>query len=177
MYDVSTINITLLNETKTNQTISEKGEEVLISVRVAINLSSGTGFIIIDDKLIEAVYEIKHVNNRVSYIVLNIKNKKIGLICIYVPNETCKEKDRENFYHVLQFNFEILKLKTDFIIVGEDFNTTLGREVVENVKGRYSFNEETYENGIALIEYAVKDKLVIVDSFFSKKTRKTINMC
>uniref|UniRef100_A0A0N5CIN4 Craniofacial development protein 2-like n=1 Tax=Strongyloides papillosus TaxID=174720 RepID=A0A0N5CIN4_STREA len=87
-------------------------------------------------------------------MVINIKNKKLGLICTYAPNETCQEKDREDFYHVLQSNFDVLKLKTDFVIIGGDFNETLGREIVENVKGKYSFNEETNENGSALIEYA-----------------------
>uniref|UniRef100_A0A0N5BFQ1 Endo/exonuclease/phosphatase domain-containing protein n=1 Tax=Strongyloides papillosus TaxID=174720 RepID=A0A0N5BFQ1_STREA len=166
------INITFINETKNNQTISEKDEGVLISVRAAVNSSGGTGFIIIGDKLIEAVSEIKHINNRVSCMVINIKNKKLGLICTYAPNETCQEKDRKDFYHALQSNFDILKLKTDFVIIGGDFNATLGREVVENVKGKYSFNEETNENGSALIEYAIKNKLVIVDSFFPKRPGK-----
>uniref|UniRef100_A0A0N5CJ11 Endo/exonuclease/phosphatase domain-containing protein n=1 Tax=Strongyloides papillosus TaxID=174720 RepID=A0A0N5CJ11_STREA len=120
------INITFINETKNNQTISEKSEGELISVEAAVNSSVGTGFIIIGDKLIEAVSEIKHINNRVS--------------CM-----------------------------TDFVTIRGDFNATLGREVVENVKGKYSFNEETNENESALIEYAVKNKSVIVDSFFPKR--------
>uniref|UniRef100_A0A0K0EXP3 Beta_helix domain-containing protein n=1 Tax=Strongyloides venezuelensis TaxID=75913 RepID=A0A0K0EXP3_STRVS len=120
-----------------NQTISEKSG-VLILKEVDINSSGGTGFVIIGDKLIEAVSEVKHINNRTSSVS----------------------------------NFGILQLKKDFVIIGEYFNATLGRETVEKEKGRYIFNGERNKNISALIENAVKNKLITIDSFFPKRPGK-----
>lgn len=86
------------------------------------------------------------------------KYQNLSLLNIHAPSEDKNTETKEEFYNMLDTQYESIP-KYDLKIVLGDANAKIGREAIYwPVIGKYSKHEKTNENGKFLIDFA-KEKI------------------
>lgn len=121
---------------------------------------------------------IKHKNNiesftgitdRVALLNLNIQGNKISLIQVYAPTEAAKEEEIDNFYTDL--NKAITQAHKTYIVMG-DLNAKIGQpRPDEYLVMKSNGYGERNKRGQRLIEFALENKIAILNTFFKKKSK------
>ena len=95
------------------------------------------------------------------------------VICAYAPTESlCKDypEQREQFYNQLQQATSQVPSKCVLVVVG-DFNAHTGNSYYsypQNI-GKFNKGKVTNNNGYALLDYALTNKLVLTNTLFQHK--------
>lgn len=137
----------------------------------------GVGFMI-KINLVNNIEELRGVSERIA--ILNIKlslsgkkEERWSIIQAYSPTETDKKEDVktiEKFYEDLQNTID--NAHKNVIVMG-DFNGQIGiqNSGEENTIGNYGYGNRS-KNGTRLVNFALENRLSILNSFYKKKPSK-----
>lgn len=131
----------------------------------------GIGFMV-KRHLINKIEELRGITERIAIlnIKLNIeKEENWSIIQAYSPTESSKKEEIEKFYEDLQNTIETAY--KNVIIMG-DFNGQIGTQNIgeELSIGSYGFGTRS-KNGTRLVNFALQNRLSILNSFYKKKLR------
>lgn len=126
----------------------------------------------------------KHKNNiesftgftdRVAILNLNIQGNKISLIQVYAPTEAAEEDKLELFYE--NVNKALKQVHQTLIIMG-DFNAKIGQpRRDEYLVTRPNGYGERNQRGQRLLDFALENKITILNTFFKKKPKLRWTWC
>lgn len=162
------LDIVALQETK-----QKNNEIMVIDEYTFLNSGSdsrilGTGFII-SKEIKAAVVEFKAVSDRICILRFKSKYQKISLINVHAPIEDAEDEKKEEFYEMLQREYDSLK-RYDLKIVLGDFNAKVGREeIFKPTIGNFSKHTRSNKNGKLMIDFARTNNMKIKSTYFERK--------
>ena len=123
---------------------------------------------IVADELFEQA-DFNFINERLIEVNLDLKDKNIKVITAYGPNEDASKEEKDDFLNQLQLAVDNVKPNQEVMILG-DLNARVGNkgDANFNVIGKEGEIAET-ENGEKLIEFCIRNKLKIANTFFKHK--------
>ncbi|XP_013175481.1 PREDICTED: uncharacterized protein LOC106123612 [Papilio xuthus] len=136
----------------------------------------GTGFIV-DRKMKPLVIDFKPVNERLCTIRIKGKFHNYTIVNVHAPTEETDDEQKERFYTELEDLCTMIP-KGDIKMIVGDFNAKLGREqTFLPTIGNHSLHENTNDNGMRLITFAVSLNLVIGSTCFPHKDIHKMTWC
>ena len=120
------------------------------------------------------IEEVVQVSSRIMWV----GGKKIGAIfSVYAPTNGVNEEndlEKERFYEILGEHIRFAKEKYKKVIVNGDFNARIGSWIedemiqpYEDIRGRF-IQGRINDNGMRMMEFCVRNQLVICTSMFRK---------
>ena len=110
------------------------------------------------------------VSNRVAHGVFSKEGIKFHVVVAYAPTETNGTMEEyEDFLTQLEKACNSHR-RTPLLVLG-DFNVTIGsreNELIPKHIGKWLPSKDSSEHGSLLVEYCVKNDLMILNSYFSK---------
>lgn len=128
----------------------------------------GVGFLI-KDTIEEDVKYFGAQSERICSIRIKTRHKTISIINAHAPTEEKDEETKDEFYEILEEMVQKIP-KTDLKLVIGDMNAKVGREeIYREVTGGESKHEESNDNGLRLITFAIEQKMKIMSTHFKRK--------
>lgn len=128
----------------------------------------GTGFLI-SERIRPTVIKFEAVSERLCFLRLKAKHRKLSLINVHAPTEEKSEEEKEEFYELLENIYQRLP-ESDMKIILGDMNAKVGtEEYYKPAIGRYSKHTESNENGRKLISFALEKEMRIISTDFQRK--------
>lgn len=121
-----TVDIIALQETKQKGTEVIDIEDYTFFGSGGENRRFGTGFMI-HNRIKQAVIQFKPITDRMCYIRVRGKHRKLSFINVHAPTEEKDEDEKNEFYENIEKLYEEIP-KYDIKMVLGDFNAKLGRE-------------------------------------------------
>ena len=130
--------------------------------------TSGVG-VLLAEKWVDKVYDIKRVSDRIMLIKLLVGEVVLTVLSVYAPQTGLEESTKDAFYNSLQTVISELPDK-EIVIPCGDWNGHVGREAAgyEGVHGG-SWYGECNADGDRVLEFAVANDFVIGNTFFVKR--------
>jgi len=130
--------------------------------------SSGVGFMI-NKRISSAVKNVKFINERLGFLVVQGRWYKIAIINVHAPTEDKDNEIKDEFYEELEHLVE--QLPNDYMkIVLGDFNAKIGKEdFFRPTIGPESLHEESNDNGVRVINFATGKNLIVKSTYFRHK--------
>jgi len=92
------------------------------------------------------------------------------VICTYAPTENSHEETKDTFYEQLEHTYDsIPRYYTKIIIVGDLNAQVCQEEEYKQTAGSCSFHENSNNNGVRLINFAIGKGMVISSTRLPKK--------
>jgi len=115
------------------------------------------------------VKDFKIINKRICYLRLKAKWFSCTLINVHAPTNEKMEDIKEEFYNLLEQNIN-QTANSDIKIILRDFNAKVGKEdVYKPTNGNESLHNETNNNGIKMIQFAVSKVFNVRSTTFPQK--------
>ncbi|XKL66297.1 hypothetical protein PGB90_009717 [Kerria lacca] len=116
---------------------------------------------------------IKNISKIICYLKYQVqKNLKILVIQIYASTADAEDVDREKFYDDLEKL--IIEEREYFMVVMGDWNAKVGEDRRDSrVVGEFGLRKRN-KAGDRLVEFAVKNKLKIANTFFFKNPNQKV---
>ena len=109
-------------------------------------------------------------NNRICKIRLKGRSRNITVISAYAPTNDKDGQEKEKFYENLEEVCNRIPRHDMIIIIMGDFNAKIGnKEYLQPVAGPYTIHDFINKNGNMLIEFAVRNRLIIKSTMFPHK--------
>lgn len=106
---------------------------------------------------------------RVALLNIIIEDTPISIIQVYAPTEKASEEDIDNFYITVRIAIEAAHKY--YILMG-DYNAKIGQpKQEENLVMKLHGYGDRNERGQKLINFAIENRLVILNTFFKKKSK------
>ena len=130
--------------------------------------TSGIG-VLLAEKWVNKVYDIKRVSDRIMLIKLLVGEVVLTVLSVYAPQTGLEESTKDAFYDSLQTVISELPDK-EIVIPCGDWNGHVGREAAgyEGVHGGSGYGERNAD-GDRVLEFAVANDFVIGNTFFVKR--------
>ena len=130
--------------------------------------TSGVG-VLLAEKWVDKVYDIKRVSDRIMMIKLLVGEVVLTVLSVYAPQTGLEESTKDAFYESLQTVISELPDK-EIVIPCGDWNGHVGREAAgyEGVHGGSGYGERNAD-GDRVLEFAVANDFVIGNTFFVKR--------
>ena len=130
--------------------------------------TSGVG-VLLAEKWVDKVYDIKRVSDRIMLIKLLVGEAVLMVLSVYAPQTGLEESTKDAFYNSLQTVISELPDK-EIVIPCGDWNGHVGREAAgyEGVHGGSGYGE-CNADGDRVLEFAVANDFVIGNTFFVKR--------
>ena len=130
--------------------------------------TSGVG-VLLAEKWVDKVYDIKRVSDRIMLIKLLVGEAVLTVLSVYAPQTGLEESTKDAFYDSLQTVISELPDK-EIVIPCGDWNGHVGREAAgyEGVHGGSGYGERNAD-GDRVLEFAVANDFVIGNTFFVKR--------
>ena len=114
----------------------------------------------------------KRVSSRLIWVIGLLNGVKIAIFAVYAPTNEANEVEREIFYVDLEREQRLVPEGVIRILLG-DYNARIGIDhdnEFENlgVRGSFGCSKDVDANGELLLEFCVKNKMVIADSLFDR---------
>lgn len=126
--------------------------------------------IILKKKLMRSVKGFWTVSDRVILLKIAAKPFDLCIIQVYAPTGDCEMEEIESFYEQVENTMKQVKSSEILIIMG-DLNAKVGRGRYGNVVGNWGLGKRN-ERGERLIEFAEKNSMCIMNTWFSQNARK-----
>ncbi|KAG1682425.1 Craniofacial development protein 2 [Nymphon striatum] len=126
--------------------------------------------IIIKKKLLRSVKGFWTVSDRVILMKIAAKPFDLCIIQVYAPTSECEMEEIESFYEQVENTMKQVK-PSDILIIMGDLNAKVGRGRHGNVVGNWGLGKRN-ERGERLIEFAEKNSMCIMNTWFSQPARK-----
>ena len=135
---------------------------------VSNDVTSGVG-VVLAEKRVEKVYDIKRVSDRIILIKLLVEDAVLTVLSVYAPQTGLEDSTKDAFYDCLQTVISKLPDK-EIVIQCGDWNGHIGRETAgyEGVHGGYGYGERNADRDTVL-DFAVANDFVIGNSFLDKR--------
>lgn len=132
--------------------------------------NGGVGFMV-NGNMEGTIRKFESISERIAQLTVQVsKRVRIRIIQVYCPTSSSDEEEIEEVYNDL-FNL-INKAKSTYLIVMGDFNAKVGLgKNGEHSLGRFGIGERN-ERGERLVDFAVNQRLYIMNTFFQKKENK-----
>ena len=141
-----------------------------------IGNDQGTGGvgILLAEKWVDKVYDIKRVSDRIMLIKLLVGESVITVLSVYAPQTGLDQSTKDAFYDSLQTTVSALPEK-DIVIPCGDWNGHVGKTApgYEGVHGGAGYGERNAD-GERILDFAVANDLVIGNTFFVKRDNHLI---
>ena len=136
--------------------------------------TSGIG-VLLAEKWVDKVYDIKRVSDRIMLIKLLLGKAVLMVLSVYAPQTGLEESTKDAFYNSLQTVISELPDK-EIVIPCGDWNGHVGREAAgyEGVHGGSGYGERNAD-GDRVLEFAVANDFVIGNTFFVKRDSRLGN--
>ena len=130
--------------------------------------TSGVG-VLLAEKWVDKVYDIKRVSDRIMLIKLLVGEVVLTVLSVYAPQTGLEESTKDAFYDSLQTVISELP-DNEIVIPCGDWNGHVGREAAgyEGVHGGSGYGERNAD-GDRVLEFAVANDFVIGNTFFVKR--------
>ena len=130
--------------------------------------TSGVG-VLLAEKWVDKVYDIKRVSDRIMLIKLLVGEAVLTVLSVYAPQTGLEESTKDSFYDSLRTVISELPDK-EIVIPCGDWNGHVGREAAgyESVRGGSGYGERNAD-GDRVLEFAVANDFVIGNTFFVKR--------
>ena len=130
--------------------------------------TSGVG-VLLAEKWVDKVYDIKRVSDRIMLIKLLVGEAVLTVLSVYAPQTGLEESTKDAFYDSLQTVISELPDK-EIVIPCGDWNGHVGREAA-GYEGDHegSGYGERNADGDRVLEFAVANDFVIGNTFFVKR--------
>ncbi len=129
--------------------------------------TQGVGFYI-KKHLKKRLAEVKGISERIAVAKIKIgETTNLGIIQVYAPTFGVHQKEREEFYTLLEKTF--IKERQYYNIVMGDFNVKVGQNMINELSVGKFAQGGTNENGESLVNLANKLKLSVAPSLYKKK--------
>jgi len=137
------------------------------------NQRNGVG-IIISDKYLNNIVNIKKMSDRIMMIKLVVQKKVWNIICAYAPQTGCVLSERDSFWS----DFEMLMQEIpndELIVIGSDMNGHVGEVNMgyEECHGGFGFGTMNAE-GEELLDFAKSYGLTLINTMFKKQQKHLI---
>ena len=125
--------------------------------------------IVVREKLVESVLEVKRVSDRLMAMKLGVKGSILNIISAYVPQVNNSMEEKNDFWEDLDGLIESVS-KQERIVIGADLNGYVNKGNIgdEEVRGRYGAGTRNKE-GWMVVDFAKRMDLEIVNTYFKKK--------
>ncbi|KAI5737941.1 hypothetical protein M8J77_000982 [Diaphorina citri] len=128
----------------------------------------GTGFLI-KKRFQNSIQDVKFINDRISYLIIRGNFKPIFILNAHAPTEDKDQETKDEFYEALDDTLDSFNRYGAKILMG-DMNAKLGHEVMyKPVLGNHSLHENSNENGIRLLEFALSKNMFVKSTMFPHK--------
>ena len=121
------------------------------------------------EKWVEAIFDIKHVSDRIMLIKLVVGKRIVTILSVYAPQAGLDDSVKDLFHENLQQTLTKTSASEILFICG-DFNGHIGKNAdgCEGVHGGRGFRRRNVE-GERILELAVAHNLVVSNSLFTKR--------
>ena len=125
--------------------------------------------IILRGKVGNSVLFYRPISERI--LVMSLKGTPVNVLIIqvYAPNEDGDEKDKEQFYEMLDQAIVENRKGNECLMVMGDLNGKVGKNKEEDIVGPYGLGERN-ENGQLLVEFCKRHNLFVTNTWFQQKT-------
>ena len=128
----------------------------------------GTGFAV-KKEVVNAVIGFKPENERLCSLRVRGKMFNITFINAHAPTEDTEDQVKESFYETLEKIYEEAPRHDIKIVIG-DFNAKIGKEkVFMPTIGKESLHDESNDNGMRLIDFALGKGMSVSSTKFQHK--------
>jgi exonuclease III len=128
----------------------------------------GIGFII-NKAMKRSLLDFAQRNNRICKIRLKGRFRNITVISAYAPTNAKDGQEKERFYGNLEETCNRIP-RHDMVIIMGDFNAKVGnKEYQQPVAGPHTIHDLSNENGNMLIQFAIRNRLIIESTIFCHK--------
>jgi hypothetical protein len=128
----------------------------------------GCGFYV-KGEFLKYVKDFKSINERVCCLRLKAKWFSCTLINVHARTNEKPEETKEDFYNLLEQTISQIPSSDIQIILG-DFNTKVGKEnIYKPTIGNESLHNETNDNGMKMIQFAISKDLNVRSTTFPHK--------
>ncbi|XP_055371836.1 uncharacterized protein LOC129605867 [Condylostylus longicornis] len=128
----------------------------------------GTGFYV-NNQVRNSIIGFEPVSDRICVLKIKGKFQNITFVSVYAPTNNANDEEKDLFYDELSKICEKTS-KHDVLVVAGDYNAKVGREsFIRQVAGLHSLHDETSENGIRLVNFALENNLWISSVSFKHK--------
>ena len=132
---------------------------------------AGTGGVglLLSEKWIEKVFEVKRYSDRVMLIKIIIGESVVSFLSVYAPQSGLAESEKEKFYDLVQEVVSGLP-ESEMLFPCGDWNGHIGNSAngFEGAHGGFGYGDRNVD-GERLLEFAVANNLAIGNSFFCKR--------
>ena len=130
--------------------------------------TGGVG-ILVAEKWIDKIFDIKRVNDRIMMIKLTVGRTVVTILSLYAPQIGLDNHCKDSFYDDLRSIIANLG-EEEIVIPCGDWNGHIGQVAAgyENTHGGYGYGERNTE-GERILEFALAYDMVVANSFFKKR--------
>jgi len=119
--------------------------------------------------IVPLVKEFKDINPRISMLTIDVQWFIVSFIIVHIPTEDNSQEEKETFYEDLKSVLNSIPSNRIQIVLG-DLNAKVGKETMfSQVVEKHSVHNETNDNGLKLIDLAVRKGLVIKSTMVPHK--------
>ncbi|XP_059045531.1 uncharacterized protein LOC131841264 [Achroia grisella] len=129
----------------------------------------GVGFII-NKSLKNNIESFTGISERVALLNMNNEGHKLSIIQVYAPTDAASDHEIEEFYNTID---KAIKQAHKHIILMGDFNAKIGAPKDQEyiIMKQYGYGERN-ERGQRLVDFALEQKLTIINTYFKKKPNR-----
>jgi len=162
-------NVVVLQETQLESDIQKFENFALFSSGLECKKHEfGCGFYV-SGEFLKYVKDFKIINERISCLRLKAKWFSYTLINVHAPTNEKTEEIKEEFYKLLEQNISQIA-RSDIKITLGDFNAKVGKEIIyKSSIGNEGLHNETNNNGIKMIQFAISQGLNVRSTTFPHK--------
>ena len=125
--------------------------------------------IVLREKLVESVLEVKWVSDRLMTMKLEVKGSIPNIVSRYAPQVNNSMEEKNDFWEDLDGLIESIS-KEERIVLGADLNKHVGKGNIgdEEIMGRHGAGTRNKE-GSVVVDFGKRMDLAIVNTYFKKK--------
>ena len=125
--------------------------------------------IILAEKWVEAIFDVKRVSDRIMLIKLFVGKSIVAVLPVYAPQAGPDDSVKDLFYEDLQWTLTRISA-SEILFVCEDFNGHTGKNTdgYERVHGGRGFGRH-YLEAERILNFAIAHNLVVSNSLFTKR--------
>ena len=129
----------------------------------------GMAGIFLAEKLVDKVFDVNRVNNRIITIKLMLDGSIFTIVSVYAPQCGLDAAKKDSFYDGLTDITSGFGEK-EFVVVAGDFNGHVGRSVVgyDGIHGGYGYGDKNKE-GDRILDFCTALNMFIGNTYFQKK--------
>ena len=140
---------------------------------VGNNTGLGGVGILVHQKWIESIVDVKRVNDRLMMIKILIDKRVISIVSVYAPQQGLSAEEKDRFYEeVISL---VSKIDKDLLVIGGDFNGHVGEKAdgYKGIHGGFGLGTRNVE-GERILELGAALDMVVCNTFFKKRESRLV---